>query len=229
MGTRSFCRLVWLYGLAAKSRVGRTRSREGQRCLTIRSSGPLRRVALLSCGGQQRPLNSSVRGQGKCASSFFGLGAWPYIARRPFRRRCLNRLLRATLVHSARLLGKHSGSFIAVTTRPRLLWCPALATRLHHSIFRSHSRAPPITFAARALAPSRRRTPPTPTLARFQPRPSVASSSKLSMWASSCALPLTIRSSGPLRWAAVLSCGTRQRPLNSSVRCLVCPAIYRSA
>ena len=29
-------------------------------CLTIRSSGPLRRVALLSCGGQQRPLNSSV-------------------------------------------------------------------------------------------------------------------------------------------------------------------------
>src|SRR6185369_2589153 len=32
-----------------------------RRCaLTIRSSGPLRRVALLSCGGQQRPLNSSV-------------------------------------------------------------------------------------------------------------------------------------------------------------------------
>ena len=30
-------------------------------CLTIRSSGPLRRSALLSCGGQQRPLNSSVR------------------------------------------------------------------------------------------------------------------------------------------------------------------------
>ena len=28
--------------------------------LTIRSSGPLRRVAVLSCGGQQRPLNSSV-------------------------------------------------------------------------------------------------------------------------------------------------------------------------
>jgi len=31
--------------------------------LTIRSSGPLRRVAVLSCGGQQRPLNSSVRPQ----------------------------------------------------------------------------------------------------------------------------------------------------------------------
>src|ERR1041385_3093740 len=31
------------------------------RSLTIRSSGPLRRVAVLSCGGQQRPLNSSVR------------------------------------------------------------------------------------------------------------------------------------------------------------------------
>jgi len=30
-------------------------------CLTIRSSGPLRRVAVLSGGGQQRPLNSSVR------------------------------------------------------------------------------------------------------------------------------------------------------------------------
>jgi hypothetical protein len=29
---------------------------------------------------------------------------------------------------------------------------------------------------------------------------------------------LTIRSSGPLRRSAVLSCGTRQRPLNSSVR-----------
>ena len=36
---------VWLYGL------------------TIRSSGPLRPVAVLSCGGQQRPLNSSVRHQ----------------------------------------------------------------------------------------------------------------------------------------------------------------------
>jgi hypothetical protein len=31
--------------------------------LTIRSSGPLRRVAALSCGGQQRRLNSSVRPQ----------------------------------------------------------------------------------------------------------------------------------------------------------------------
>ena len=31
--------------------------------LTIRSSGPLRRSALSSCGGQQRPLNSSVRPQ----------------------------------------------------------------------------------------------------------------------------------------------------------------------
>ena len=30
-------------------------------CLTIRSSGPLRRPAVLSCGGRQRPLNSSVR------------------------------------------------------------------------------------------------------------------------------------------------------------------------
>ncbi len=30
-------------------------------CLTIRSSGPLRRVTVLSCGVQQRPLNSSVR------------------------------------------------------------------------------------------------------------------------------------------------------------------------
>ena len=30
-------------------------------CLTIRSSGPLRRVAVLSGRGQQRPLNSSVR------------------------------------------------------------------------------------------------------------------------------------------------------------------------
>ena len=29
--------------------------------LTIRSSGPLRRAAVLSCGGRQRPLNSSVR------------------------------------------------------------------------------------------------------------------------------------------------------------------------
>ena len=33
-------------------------------CLTIRSSGPLRRVAVLSCCGQQRPLNSSVREHG---------------------------------------------------------------------------------------------------------------------------------------------------------------------
>ena len=31
--------------------------------LTIRSSGPLRRSAVLSCGGQQRPLNSSVMPQ----------------------------------------------------------------------------------------------------------------------------------------------------------------------
>jgi len=30
-------------------------------CLTIRSSGWLRRVAVLSCDGQQRPLNSNVR------------------------------------------------------------------------------------------------------------------------------------------------------------------------
>jgi hypothetical protein len=37
-------------------------------CLTIRSSGPLRRVAVLSCGGQQRPLNSSVRPHGARAS-----------------------------------------------------------------------------------------------------------------------------------------------------------------
>jgi len=34
-------------------------------CLTIRSSGPLRRTALLSCRGRQRPLNSSVRQQMK--------------------------------------------------------------------------------------------------------------------------------------------------------------------
>jgi len=33
------------------------------RRITIRSSGPLRRVAVLLCGGQQRPLNSSVRPQ----------------------------------------------------------------------------------------------------------------------------------------------------------------------
>ena len=37
--------------------------------LTIRSSGPLRRVAVLSRGGQQRPLNSSVRGIAWNASS----------------------------------------------------------------------------------------------------------------------------------------------------------------
>jgi hypothetical protein len=34
-----------------------------RRALTIRSSGPLRRVAVLSGRGQQRPLNSSVRPQ----------------------------------------------------------------------------------------------------------------------------------------------------------------------
>jgi hypothetical protein len=36
----------------------------GQCCkcrFTVPSSGPLRRVALLSCGGQQRPPNSRVR------------------------------------------------------------------------------------------------------------------------------------------------------------------------
>jgi len=44
--------------------------------LTIRSSGPLRRSAVLSCGGQQRPLNSSVRHHyGKDLSTHQSLGA----------------------------------------------------------------------------------------------------------------------------------------------------------
>ena len=52
-------------------------------CLTIRSSGPLRRVALLSCGGQQRPLNSSVRPQNVLLSV---LGASAHLVARARRR-----------------------------------------------------------------------------------------------------------------------------------------------
>ena len=37
-------------------------------------------------------------------------------------------------------------------------------------------------------------------------------------WHSRAGAVLTIRSSGPLRWVAVLSCGGQQRPLSSSVR-----------
>ena len=47
--------VMQLEGLRLARQVGAR-----DRGLTIRSSGPLRRVAVLSCRGQQRPLNSGV-------------------------------------------------------------------------------------------------------------------------------------------------------------------------
>ena len=65
----AFCARVIRGGFFRSVLGSATHTARRQCALTIRSSGPLRRVAVLSNGGQQRPLNSSVRGIAWNASS----------------------------------------------------------------------------------------------------------------------------------------------------------------